>query len=64
MPALAWVSFEEGLYEIGNDSDGFFYDNEGPRHRHFLAAYALANRQVTNGEYHGRQTECSVSLFT
>lgn len=51
VPALAWVPFEEGLYEIGHDTDDFFYDNEGPRHRHFLGAYELANRQVTNGEY-------------
>ncbi|WP_456424533.1 ergothioneine biosynthesis protein EgtB [Rhodocaloribacter sp.] len=46
-----WVAFEEGLYEIGHDGRGFAYDNEGPRHRHFLEAFALADRLVTNGEY-------------
>ena len=33
VPALAWVGFDEGLYQIGYDGDGFSYDNEGPRHR-------------------------------
>lgn len=51
VPALAWVDFDEGLYEIGYNGAGFFYDNEGPRHRYFLNAYRLANRLVTNGEY-------------
>lgn len=50
-PALDWVSFEEGLYEVGYDDDGFFYDNESPRHRTYLHAFQLANRLVTNGEY-------------
>ena len=51
VPTLAWVDFDEGLYEIGSEGDGFFYDNEGPRHRFFLNAYRLANRLVTNAEY-------------
>ncbi len=51
VPAPAWVDFDEGLYEIGYDGDGFFYDNEGPRHRFFLNAFCLANRLVTNGQY-------------
>ena len=51
VPAPAWVDFDEGLYEIGYDDDGFFYDNEGPRHRFFLNAFCLANRLVTNGQY-------------
>ncbi len=51
VPASAWVDFDEGLYEIGYDGEGFFYDNEGPRHRFFLNAYCLTNRLVTNAEY-------------
>ena len=50
-PAQGWVSFEEGLYEVGHQGDGFAYDNESPRHRYFLEAYALSNRLVTCGEY-------------
>ncbi|MFQ5568901.1 MAG: ergothioneine biosynthesis protein EgtB [Rhodothermales bacterium] len=49
--SLDWVPFEEGLCRIGYEGDGFYYDNEGPRHRHFLRAYALSNRLVTNAEY-------------
>lgn len=47
---LRWVSFEGGLVEIGALPTGFAYDNEGPRHRVFLAPFALGHRPVTNGE--------------
>ena len=30
--------------------EGFVWDNEQPRHRIFLAPFALADRPVTNGE--------------
>jgi ergothioneine biosynthesis protein EgtB len=46
-----WVPFDGGLIEIGAPSQGFAYDNEGPRHRTFLAPYGLADRPVTNGEF-------------
>jgi ergothioneine biosynthesis protein EgtB len=48
---LAWTQFDGGVTEIGYDGDGFFYDNEGPRHRVFLEPYALGSRLVTCGEY-------------
>lgn len=48
---LAWQSWEAGVVEIGHDGAGFCYDNELPRHRVYLAPYALATRLVTNGEY-------------
>jgi len=50
-PKVAWVPFEGGLYEIGHQGDGFAYDNETPRHRHYLEPFLLADRLVTNGEY-------------
>jgi ergothioneine biosynthesis protein EgtB len=50
-PALAWQAFPEAIVEIGHAGDGFSYDNEGPRHRQLMPAYALASRLVTNGEY-------------
>ena len=50
-PALEWIAFAEGLFEIGHDGTGFAFDNETPRHRQFLQAFALANRPVTSGEY-------------
>jgi len=48
---LRWVSFEEGVRNIGWSGDGFSYDNEGPPHRRFLEPFALGHRLVTNGEY-------------
>jgi len=54
-PALGWCSFEEGVYEIGFDLDdpegGFCYDNETPRHKQYVQAFALADRLVTCGDY-------------
>ena len=48
---LAWIEFDGGLAEIGHAGDGFGFDNESPRHRQYLAPFALASRLVTNGEY-------------
>ncbi len=48
---LAWVRFDGGLTEIGHDGAGFCFDNELPRHRQFVAPFALASRLVTNGDY-------------
>jgi ergothioneine biosynthesis protein EgtB len=53
VPDLGWVRFPEDVYAIGYDGDGFYYDNEGPRHKTYVQAYELANRLVTNGEYIG-----------
>ncbi|HWP94256.1 MAG TPA: ergothioneine biosynthesis protein EgtB [Gammaproteobacteria bacterium] len=50
-PPLAFVPRQAGLVEIGHAGEGFAFDNELPRHRVHLAAYALASRPVTNGEY-------------
>jgi len=51
LPAQTWLPFPERLTWIGHDGDGFAYDNEAPRHRVFVEAFALANRPVTNAEY-------------
>jgi len=51
VPAIAWIEIGEGLYEIGHEGDQFCFDNELPRHRHFLERYALADRLVTNAEF-------------
>jgi ergothioneine biosynthesis protein EgtB len=50
-PPMRWVGVDEGVYEIGHDGAGFAFDNERPRHRVFLDAFALASRLVTNGEW-------------
>ena len=49
--ALQWLSFDTGLVELGNDGAQFCFDNETPRHKHYLDAYLLGSRLVTNGEY-------------
>lgn len=46
-----WHAFEEGIHAIGHQGSRFCFDNELPRHRVFIQAFALASRPVTNGEY-------------
>lgn len=48
---IEWLAFDAGIREIGHDGQGFAYDNEGPRHREYVEAFAIADRLVTNGEY-------------
>jgi len=48
---LDWLIRESGLYEVGHQGEGFSFDNESPRHKVWLEAFALANRPVTNGEW-------------
>ena len=46
-----WTTYPGGLGEIGHRGDSFCFDNELPRHRHFLEPFAMADRLVTNREY-------------
>lgn len=46
-----WISIEEGIYEIGHNSEGFCYDNELGRHKVYLHSYEISNKLVTNQEY-------------
>ncbi|HET6569668.1 MAG TPA: ergothioneine biosynthesis protein EgtB, partial [Rhodothermales bacterium] len=48
---LRWMSFDEGVYEVGHEGSAFAYDNEGPRHRVYLNPFLLASRPITNREY-------------
>ncbi|MDP6979225.1 MAG: ergothioneine biosynthesis protein EgtB, partial [Myxococcota bacterium] len=53
-PALTsheWVQYPEGLVSIGHEGDRFAFDNERPRHRVHLEAYALGSRPISCGEY-------------
>ena len=50
-PPLKWETFDAGVRSIGHVGEGFAFDNELPRHRVFLEAFALASRPVTVGEY-------------
>lgn len=46
--ATGWLSCPEGLIEAGAGEEGFSYDNERPRHRHWLTAHAVADGLVSN----------------
>jgi ergothioneine biosynthesis protein EgtB len=50
-PATEWIAFPGGVSWIGHEGPGFAFDNEGPRHREFVAGFTLASRLVTNAEY-------------
>ena len=47
-PADIWHARPGGLVEVGTDGDAFHFDNESPRHRVFLAPFAVAARPVDN----------------
>jgi ergothioneine biosynthesis protein EgtB len=46
-----WRSVRGGVVEIGHDGVGFAYDNEGPRHRHYLEDFEISERAVTNADW-------------
>lgn len=48
---IEWISFKEGLVEIGNVGNEFTYDNELPHHRTFVQDFELSDRLITNGEF-------------
>ncbi len=48
---VTWFDYPAGLALFGHDDDEFAFDNEGPAHRAYLHAYALASRPVSCGEY-------------
>jgi ergothioneine biosynthesis protein EgtB len=47
----AWIEFDGGLTDIGHEGQSFSFDNELPRHKEYVAPFALAARLVTNGDY-------------
>lgn len=46
-----FTPLEGGLVQIGNDGNGFSFDNEGPRHQVWLDPFELQTRNVSNGDY-------------
>ena len=52
-PPSGAIEVDAGLFEIGRAADDsrFAYDNEAPRHRVFVEAFALATRPVSCAEY-------------
>ncbi|QTE35842.1 ergothioneine biosynthesis protein EgtB [Mucilaginibacter gossypii] len=47
----AFISMDEGIYEMGFNGDGFCFDNELNRHKVYLNAYQICSKLVTNAEY-------------
>jgi ergothioneine biosynthesis protein EgtB len=46
-----WVELPPGIYESGAAEEGFAFDNERPRHRHYVHSCRVAIRPVTCREY-------------
>ena len=46
-----WHEHPGGIALIGDQGNGFTFDNEGPPHRVLLEPFALAGRLVNNGEW-------------
>lgn len=49
---MGWQSFKAQLALIGHDAEhGFCFDNELPRHPHYVTDFRIADRLVSNGEF-------------
>ena len=48
---IEFITYNEGLYQVGAGGSEFCYDNETPVHQVFLPSFSLSNRLVTNAEY-------------
>lgn len=51
IPEMDWTHQPEGLVQVGHAGTGFAFDNESPRHKVWLDAYALARRPVVQGDW-------------
>jgi ergothioneine biosynthesis protein EgtB len=55
----SWIEYDGGLSEFGHAfghesahaGEGFAFDNEGPRHRAYVAPFRLSSNPVSNGEF-------------
>src|SRR3984885_8415294 len=46
-----WLEIPGGMFSMGASADGFSYDNERPRHPVGVAAFAIAQRPVSNASW-------------
>lgn len=51
--AQNFLSIDEGVYEIGHDSNLFCFDNEKGLHKQYLHSAEIADRLITNREFRG-----------
>ena len=49
--AQKFISFKEGVYEIGHKGDDFCFDNELGVHKVYVPPFEISNKLVTNKEY-------------
>ena len=45
------VALPRGIYPVGHEGEGFFFDNEGPAHEVLIHDVKLSRRLVTNGDW-------------
>lgn len=50
-PALDFTAGPSGIVRTGFEGDGFFFDNETPRHEALLHPHRIGTRLVTNAEF-------------
>jgi ergothioneine biosynthesis protein EgtB len=55
---LNWIEYPRDIYWIGDDGQGFAYDNERPRHQVLVHPFRLADRLVTNAEWQEFIDDC------
>ena len=46
-----WVSFKEGVQEVGHQGEFFHFDNELGRHKVYIQNFSISTRLVSNMEY-------------
>lgn len=46
-----WIHQQSGLYDIGTNGPDFHFDNEGPRHKVYLNAFAISKGLISNAEW-------------
>ena len=51
VPAHDFKAGKSGIQEIGSNGDGFFFDNETPRHSALVHEHSIGSRLITCGEY-------------
>tara|TARA_B100000925_G_scaffold57475_2_gene38096 strand:- start:6288 stop:7031 length:744 start_codon:yes stop_codon:yes gene_type:complete len=48
----SWHTFNGGIKEFGrSDDEGFYFDNEYPRHQEIIRPFEIQSELVTNGDY-------------
>ena len=51
--ATKWLSFEKTIFNIGcsENTEGFYFDNETPKHEKLISSFSLSETLVTNHDF-------------